>query len=115
MHGWPALTRKSDVDRLRELAMERLEGGPERRALLAEPVGDISDLPEDLLKEEEEEAKEDPNVTDAKAIKAADMTIPQKIKLAMFGNKTARTLMLREPNRLIQLFVLNNARITDGE
>ena len=45
-----------------------------------------------------------------------DLTIPQKIKLAMFGNMTARGLLIRESkNRQIPLFVLENSRLTENE
>ena len=36
-----------------------------------------------------------------------EMTIPQKIKLALFGNQTARTILLRDSNRIIPMFVLD--------
>jgi len=39
------------------------------------------------------------------------MKLPQKIKAAMFGNATARVLLIRDSNRLVQQFVLKNPRI----
>lgn len=99
------MNSKSEIDRLMALAVDKLEDGPERQALLAK--GDLSDLPSELLGDDEEE--------DEKPVMIKDMSIPQKIKLAMFGNKAARGALLREPNRMIQLFVLDNPRITDGE
>ncbi len=44
-----------------------------------------------------------------------DMPIPGKIKLALFGNQTARTLLIRDTNKQIPQFVLKNARITENE
>ncbi len=44
-----------------------------------------------------------------------DMTISQKIKLATLGNMEARTILLRDPNRLIQNAVINSPRITESE
>lgn len=44
-----------------------------------------------------------------------EMTIPQKIKLALFGNQSARTILLRDSNRIIPMFVLDNPKITDNE
>jgi hypothetical protein len=41
----------------------------------------------------------------------AKMKLPEKIKAAMFGNSTARTLLIRDSNRLVQQFVLKNPRI----
>lgn len=45
-----------------------------------------------------------------------EMTIPQKIKLALFGNKTARAFLLRDNStKTIPLLVLKNPRITETE
>jgi len=39
----------------------------------------------------------------------------QKIMLAIKGGKEERTLLIREANRLIQVNVIRNGRITEGE
>jgi len=54
---------------------------------------------------------------DSKPLYAAlkDMTMSQKIKLAIFGNQTARALLIRDTNKMISMFVLQNARITENE
>lgn len=44
-----------------------------------------------------------------------EMSIPQKIKLALQGNKIARTLLVRDNNKQVPLFVLQNPGITDEE
>jgi hypothetical protein len=43
------------------------------------------------------------------------MTMGERIKLALRGNKDARTILLRDTNKLVRRFVLQNARISDGE
>ena len=43
------------------------------------------------------------------------MTVGERLKLALKGNRDARTILIRDPNRLIQRFVLQNPRITDDE
>ncbi len=43
------------------------------------------------------------------------MTVGQRIKLALKGNRDARMILARDTNRLIQRFVLQNPRITDDE
>lgn len=43
------------------------------------------------------------------------MRIPEKIKLAVFGNSIARGLLIRDPNKLIQGFVLKNPKLTSKE
>lgn len=66
-------------------------------------------LPKELL----EEGDENDNAPLYAIIK--DMTVAQKIKLALFGNKTARTILIRDSNKLISLFVLQNSRLNDAE
>jgi hypothetical protein len=43
------------------------------------------------------------------------MTITQKLRFAMRCDKEGRTLLLREPNRAVQLAIIANPRITEGE
>ena len=43
------------------------------------------------------------------------MTVGERIKLALKGNRDARLILIRDPNRLIQRFVLQNPRISDEE
>ncbi|HDM79304.1 MAG TPA: hypothetical protein ENG51_23005 [Deltaproteobacteria bacterium] len=44
-----------------------------------------------------------------------DMTVSEKIKLAMKGDKEARTILMQDGNRMVQLAVLENPRITESE
>ena len=44
-----------------------------------------------------------------------DMKMPQKVKLAMMGNKECRMLLINDKNRVVQESVLKNARITEQE
>lgn len=48
-----------------------------------------------------------------KAISA--MTMGQKLKLALSGNKAARELLVKDPNKLIAVAVLKNPRVTEEE
>ena len=43
------------------------------------------------------------------------MSIAEKIKLATLGNKEARTLLLRDSNKLVATAAIRSPRITDGE
>jgi len=43
------------------------------------------------------------------------MTIAEKIKLATLGNKEARSLLIRDSNKLVSTAVIRSPRITDGE
>ena len=48
-------------------------------------------------------------------IRITKMLLPEKIKLALLGNATCRTLLIRDPNRMIQAFVLKNPRLQPKE
>ncbi|HUK66729.1 MAG TPA: hypothetical protein VLV17_07860 [Anaeromyxobacteraceae bacterium] len=43
------------------------------------------------------------------------MSVSEKIKLATLGNKEARNLLLRDPNKLVCLAAVTSPRITEGE
>lgn len=66
-------------------------------------------LPEELTDEEQEE--EPTNIYQI----IAEMTVPEKIKLALTGNKVARGLLIRDPQKQIALFVLQNPQFGEGE
>ncbi len=70
---------------------------------------DAIEIPRELVEEEKEL-----DLTNLSAT-IHELKFPQKLKLAMHGNMTARTLLIRDKNRLVPLFVLNNPRITDNE
>ncbi len=43
------------------------------------------------------------------------MSVSEKIKLATLGNKEARTILLRDANKLVSMAAATSPRITDGE
>ncbi len=45
----------------------------------------------------------------------AKMRLPEKVKTALFGNSTCRTLLIRDGNKLIQHCVLKNPKLTEKE
>src|SRR5258706_10436649 len=47
--------------------------------------------------------------------RVATMTVSERIKLALHGNREARALLLRDSNKLIRRFVLKNPRVNDDE
>jgi hypothetical protein len=47
--------------------------------------------------------------------KIAAMTVGQKIKLAHVGNKTVRSLLLKDRNKQVSMAVVKSGRLTDGE
>lgn len=44
-----------------------------------------------------------------------DLPVPDKVKLAMSGDKEARSILLRDSNKQVQEAVLDSPRITEGE
>ncbi len=43
------------------------------------------------------------------------MTVPEKINLAVKGDKEARTLLILDSNKMVQLAVIENPRVTESE
>jgi len=68
-------------------------------------------VPEEMLVEPEEGKP----VNKSLYIEILQMKVGEKLKLALKGNKEARSILIRDPNRLIQRFVLHNPRISDDE
>jgi hypothetical protein len=68
-------------------------------------------VPEELLVEPEP----DKPVNKSLYAQILNMTVGERIKLALKGNRDARMILIRDTNRLIQRFVLQNPRISDDE
>jgi hypothetical protein len=84
-------------------------------AALAERIEAGTDgivVPAELLREPDKDAPPPPQSLYAKIL---GMTVAEKLKLALRGNKDARAILLRDNNKLIRRFVLQNPRISDGE
>ena len=64
-----------------------------------------------LRAETPEEARKKQNITQ----RILKMSVSEKIKLATLGNKEARTLLLRDSNKLVCMAAVTSPRITDGE
>ncbi len=47
--------------------------------------------------------------------KIAKLSVAEKIKLALMGNKEVRSILIKDSNKLVSSAVLKNPRITDGE
>ncbi|MBZ4660331.1 MAG: hypothetical protein JG766_2254 [Desulfacinum sp.] len=48
-------------------------------------------------------------------VQIQQMTVPERIRLAMFGAKEVRTLLMQDSNRVVQLAVLDNPKVTPSE
>ncbi|MCA1928156.1 MAG: hypothetical protein LDL13_01030 [Calditerrivibrio sp.] len=71
-------------------------------------------------KDEEEKPKTfidkiDKEIEESLSQKISKMSTPEKIKLALKGNKSARMALIKDPNKQISTSVLDNPKITEDE
>lgn len=71
------------------------------------------ELVEDSGEEEDHHAPEVHN--QSVMVKISMLNIGQKIKLSIMGNREARTILIKDPNRIVSKAVLKNPRLTDSE
>ncbi len=81
---------------------------------------DNIEFPDELTEENDqpeiEEIEEEDNIRNANLLNQINnMTIGEKIKLSLMGNREARRLLIRDHNRVVSGAVLKNARLTDSE
>jgi hypothetical protein len=81
-----------------------------REALEAEE-GALDDIPLEALSEEPLSSEEFQSLYQ----RILQMGVPQKISLALKGNKEARGLLIRDSNKIVQMAVLDSPKITDSE
>ena len=76
-------------------------------------VPDDLEFPDEIISDLKGEIPEE----EAKNLftKILSMNVMQKIKLAIRGNKEARTILVRDPNKLISTAVIKSPKITDNE
>jgi len=98
--------------------MTQENGGPgpddadvEAIAASIERGDDPYTVPEEMLVEPEPEEPVNKSLYN----QIVHMKVGERVKLALKGNRDARMILIRDPNRLIQRFVLQNPRITDDE
>ena len=75
----------------------------------------LSGLDNRVLPAELKEENKPEGASKSLYVQIQTMTVSEKTKLALRGNKGARTLLLRDPSRTIRRYVLQNPRITNEE
>jgi len=71
-------------------------------------------VPTELV-EEPAEPRKPPEPEKALWLRVREMSVAEKVKLALRGNKDARALLLRDSNKIIPRYVLQNPRLTEEE
>lgn len=74
---------------------------------------DDTDFPDELIKEHEEPQPE--RIFESLYQRLISMAINDKIRLATLGNKEARNLLIKDPNRLVVNAVLTSPKLTEDE
>ena len=74
---------------------------------------DAVQFPQDLILDSPEEltAQQQQNLSQM----ILEMSVPQKIRLAMLGNRQARKLLIHDRNKMIATAVLRSPKLTDSE
>jgi hypothetical protein len=82
-------------------------------------AGLMADYEAELAQEHADDGADGQAVEEAKKLtitqRISKMSVAEKIKLATLGNKEARTLLLRDSNKLVCMAAATSPRITDGE
>lgn len=103
-----SLRKNPNVSRLIIEEMEKLlSAPPAEKAPGQKPAGEAAEA----LKKEDHKGAGEENIYQI----VKDMSMGQKIKLALSGNKSARELLVKDANKIISIAVLKNPRITEDE
>ena len=118
------LTGRSVIDRILSfLGMEERDddvpidpesiGDLEARAALAAVLGEDFSAHAELIEDREDDAPEDGGANLHALIQ--NMSVFQKIKLGRMGNKEARSLLVRDRNKVVAIATVTSPKITDSE
>jgi len=80
-------------------------------------LGDGSDIPAELTEEPDKDLDDDEEEERSRNIMArvSTMSIMEKMKLARFGNTSARGVLVRDRNKLIAAAAIRNPKISESE
>lgn len=110
----------SEVEEVRrDLKVANLEVLPEELSVEEESGEGISPVDTQVRTKSQQGIEDDKEEEDEKVLdlrtQVADMLLPEKVKFAMFGNGNVRTLLVQDPNRMVQEAVLKNPKLQDRE
>jgi len=107
------LMKQIMIDKAETLkSLQEKVGNEGENETVTEEVHDLVPIDKNIdVKESYIEKKVNENIYN----KINKMNMAEKIKLALKGNKTARMLLIRDPNKQVSLNVLKNPKITEQE
>lgn len=92
--------------------------GDEADSLSPEDLGDLADLASATIDQRilDEMAEDEATEEELRlAVRLLTMSIPDKVQLAMKGNRDARMVLIRDSSKQVQEAVVNSPKITDNE
>ncbi len=108
------MERLSSDPHLAEALVQSQAASVEQQSLLAE-IHKNETLPLQVLEEAAKEAEPDPVKRETLLKQVAHMNVVQRLTLALKGNREARMILIKDPNKLVQRCVLQSPRLTDME
>jgi hypothetical protein len=108
------MERLSSDDRLAMALVQSQAATAEQQALLAE-IHKNEPIPAKDLEDAAKDAEPDPVKRETLLKQIAHMNVVQRLTLALKGNREARMILIKDPNKLVQRCVLQSPRLTDME
>jgi hypothetical protein len=108
------MERLSSDEHLATALVQSQGATAEQQALLAE-IHKNEPIPAKDLEDAAKEAEPDPVKRETLLKQVAHMNVVQRLTLALKGNREARMILIKDPNKLVQRCVLQSPRLTDME
>jgi hypothetical protein len=108
------MERLSSDERLAAALAQSQGASAEQQALLKE-IHRNEAIPLQVLEEAAKEAEPDPIKRETMLKQISHMNVVQRLTLALKGNREARMILIKDPNKLVQRCVLQSPRLTDME
>jgi hypothetical protein len=108
------MERLSSDEHLAAALVQSQGATAEQQALLAE-IHKNEPIPAKDLEDAAKDAEPDPVKRETLLKQVAHMNVVQRLTLALKGNREARMILIKDPNKLVQRCVLQSPRLTDME
>ena len=108
------MERLSSDEHLATALVQSQGATAEQQALLAE-IHKNEPIPAKDLEDAAKDAEPDPVKRETLLKQVAHMNVVQRLTLALKGNREARMILIKDPNKLVQRCVLQSPRLTDME